>query len=295
MSVQVSNSFITQYEAEVKAVYQRQGAILRPTVRTRDNVIGASCVFQKVGTGTATVKARHGAITPMNQDHTALTCTLVDFYAGDWVDRLDEAKLNIDERMVIAEGGAMALGRKVDSQIITELNNTTQAAANWTVSSIAAIRNSAITQLQKLYSNDVPNDGNIFAAVGPKTWAFLMTVDEFKRADYIGANGLPYVDGAPIMRFKDWMGVKWVVHTGILNVGLSTATALMWHKQSLGYATGAFAGNVASNGAIAADITWHGDRAAYFVNHMMSGGAKLIDDLGVIKGTVDETASLPTS
>ena len=30
------------------------------------------------------------------------------------------------------------------------------------------------------------------------------------------------------------------------------------------------------------DITWHGDRAAHFVNNMMSQGACLIDPAGVV-------------
>ena len=45
--------------------------------------------------------------------------------------------------------------------------------------------------------------------------------------------------------------------------------------------------------SIAADITWHGDRAAFFVNHYMSGGAALIDDTGVIELTLDDSATLP--
>jgi hypothetical protein len=57
----------------------------------------------------------------MNQTHTAHEATLADFYAGDWVDKLDEAKINIDERDAIATSGAFALGRKVDSQIDTLL------------------------------------------------------------------------------------------------------------------------------------------------------------------------------
>jgi hypothetical protein len=296
MSTSVSTSFIQQYESEVKHLFQRQGSILRPTVRTKDGVIGTSTTFQKIGKGVATVKARHGEIIPMNQDHTALACTLADFYAGDWVDRLDEAKLNIDERMAIAQGGAWALGRQVDSQILTELATTSQTTVTFTVTSQAAIRNSAINLVTAAFANDVPNDGQIFAAVSAKGWAFLMTVDEFKRADYIGPMGLPYVDGAPVMQFKKWMNVNWALHTGVPGAGTSAATYILWHKQAVGYATGAFAGNVATNGAVAADITWHGDRAAYFVNHMMSGGAKLIDDTGVIKtGTVDDTAALPTT
>lgn len=298
MATQISTAFVTQYIAEVKHLYQRQGSVLRNTVRIKDGVIGSSTVFQKIGKGAATVKARAGVITPMNQDHTAVTCTLADFYAGDWVDKLDEVKTNIDERMAIAMGGAWALGRKTDDQIITELGNTTQTAANWTVTSQAAIRNSAITFVTSLLANDVPNDGNIFCLVGAKTWGFLMTVDEFKRADYVTDNNLPYVAGAPVMTFKRWMNANWCVHTGIAGAGTSTATLLAYHKLSTGYATGGFAGNTAASDggtAVGADITWHGDRAAYFVNHMMSGGAKLIDDTGVIKGSVDETAALPTS
>lgn len=298
MSTSVSTAFITQYEAEVKHLYQRQGSVLRGTVRVKDGVVGSSTTFQKIGKGVATVKARAGVITPMNQDHTAIPCTLADFYAGDWVDKLDEAKTNIDERMAIAQGGAWALGRKTDDQIITALGTTTQTAANWTVTSQAAIRNSAITFITSLLANDVPNDGNIFALVTAKAWGFLMTVDEFKRADYVTDMNLPYVAGAPVMTFKRWMNANWCVHTGLSGAGSATATLLAYHKQSTGYATGAFAGNVAATdggSAVSADITWHGDRASYFVNHMMSGGACLIDDTGVIKGSVDDTASLPTS
>lgn len=298
MSTSISNAFIQTYQQEVKALYQRQGSILRGTVRVKDGVVGATTTFQKIGKGTASVKARAGVITPMNQDHTAIPCTLADFYAGDWVDKLDEAKTNIDERMAIAQGGAWALGRKTDDQIITALGTTTQTAANWTVTSQAAIRNSAIVFITSLLANDVPNDGNIFCLVGAKTWGFLMTVDEFKRSDYVTDVNLPYVAGAPVMTFKRWMNANWCVHTGIAGAGTSSATLLAYHKLSTGYATGAIAGNVAATDggtAVGADITWHGDRASFFVNHWMSGGAALIDDTGVIKGTVDETAALPTS
>jgi hypothetical protein len=149
-----------------------------------------------------------------------------------------------------------------------------------------------------LLANDVPNDGNIFCLVGAKTWGFLMTVDEFKRSDYMTDMNLPYVVGAPVMTFKRWMNANWCVHTGISGAGTNAATLLAYHKQSTGYATGAVADNVAATdggAAVGADITWHGDRAAFFVNHWMSGGAALIDDTGVIKGSVDETAALPTS
>ena len=67
----------------------------------------------------------------MNQTHTAISTTLADFYAGDWVDKLDEAKINIDERKAIARGGAKALGRKVDDQLLTILDTTSQSTVTY--------------------------------------------------------------------------------------------------------------------------------------------------------------------
>lgn len=295
MSTTIDTAFIRQYESEVHHVFQRQGGLLRPTVRTKDGVVGTSTTFQKIGKGTATTKARHGVITPMNQTHTAPECTLYDFYAGDWVDKLDEAKTNIDERMALAKGGAWALGRKVDDQILTALDATTQTTVSWTVTSKAAIENALISMDNALNALDVPNDGQRYGVLTPKAWAFAMKVDKFASSDYVGANGLPYTEGAPIGLFKRFMSIMWTVHTGCPGVGTATAKVFCYHKSAIGYASGAFAGNIANNQAVAADITWHGDRAAHFVNHMMSGGAVLIDDTGVIEGNLDDTAALPTS
>ena len=111
MSTSVDVAFVRQYEKDVHHIFQLEGGHLRPSVRLKTNVVGRSTTFQKIGKGVATTKARHGVITPMNQSHTAIECALVDFYAGDWVDQLDEDKISHDERMAIAKGGAWALGR----------------------------------------------------------------------------------------------------------------------------------------------------------------------------------------
>jgi hypothetical protein len=293
----VDTAFIRQYERDLFHTFQRFGGVLRRTVRTKDNVVGSSTTFQKIGKGTATTKARHGVITPMNMDHTAIQCTLQDFYAGDWSDKLDEAKMNVDERLAIARGGAYALGRKVDDQITTALDATTQTAVSWTVTSAAAIRNSLLLMAEALDANDVPNDGQRFGALTARAWAYAMTVQQFASADYVGADGLPFREGAPIGRFKLFDGILWTVHTGLPGAEGNSGKVFAWHKDAVGYATGALPGNKAQSAGpeVMADITWHGDRAAWFVNHMMSGGACLIDDTGVIEGAVDDNEALPTS
>ena len=297
MSTSIDTSFITSYEAKVAEVFQRQGSYLKDAVRVKDNVIGSTAVFQKIGKGTATTKARHGTITPMNQTHTAPSVTLADFYAGDWVDKLDEAKININERDAIASGGAMALGRKVDDQITTVLDTTTSTVITLTVTSKATVLATAIEFAEAAWDNDVPNDGQVYAVVTPRYWSQLMTLEQFNRSEFVDSSGMEFKQGPAVGRgkWKDWMGIKWKMQTGLPNAGTASAKVWIWHKMAIGYAVAQAAGNVAGNEAVAADITWHGDRAAHFVNHMMSGNAVMIDDTGVIEGTLNDTSAIVTS
>ena len=297
MSTTIDAAFIRNYEREVHLVFQREGSYLRNTVRFRPNVVGSSTTFQKAGTGTATTKARHGTITPMNQTMTAHEATLSDFYAGDWVDRLDEAKINIDERDVIAKSGAMALGRKVDSQIDTLLaaaNTDNVTGVDPTTSALT--RTILLSMIMNLFAQDVPNDGNVYGMLSPQMWARALLIKEFSSSDWVGPTGLPFTEGIPTGGlFKSWINVKWIMHSGVTGNNTANESAFGWHKSSIGYATGKHAGNVAGQGSVSADITWHGDRAAHFVNHMMSGGGVTIDGNGIIEAVFDVTGAFPTA
>lgn len=298
MSTTIDLAFVKQYEREVHHVFQKQGGIIRQGVRTKDNVKGKSTTFQKIGKGVATTKARHGKVTPMNQDHTPIEVIFEDFYAPDYVDKLDEAKINHDERAAIAQGGAWALGRKVDDQLFTKFNGTSSTGVTWTVTSPATIRNALIEMCGGLDNNDVPNDGQRYGALTPKAWQFAMTVKEFQSADFVGADGQKFKEGAPVHQWKRWNGVMWTVHTGLPGKGTATAKVYTWHKFAAGYGTAAVAGNVAQNpngNGVSADVWWDGSRQAHLITHCMSGGGALIDDTGVIEGTLDDTAALPST
>jgi len=299
MSTTINNAFITQYERDVHDVFQRDGSVLKPTVRYKSDVVGSVATFQKIGTGVATTKARHGTITPMNQTHTAISTTLADFYAGDWVDKLDEAKINIDERMAIARGGAKALGRKVDSQIFTTLDSTSQSTVTIAVGTSAAVRNGLLGMIKALIANDAYDPGNMYGVMSPTLWAMASTISEFASSDYVGTDGMPYKGGAAVGNYKRWAQVLWTVHSGNPGVATSTSKVFVWNKTAVGYAAGKtpanLAGTMSGETSIGADITWHGDRAAHFVNHAMSGNSVMIDDGGVIEGNLDDTAAIPTS
>ncbi len=293
MSTSITTAFITAYEARVHLVFQRKGTVILQAVRWKRDTVGSTHVFQVMGKGAATTKARHGQITPMNQSHSTATATLVDFYAGDWVDALDEAKINIDERDAIARTGAMALGRKIDDQIFVVMDAGSDSVVTWVVTTEKNVRAALLNMVEALFSNDIPNDGELFGALTAKQWSMAMTVEEFKNSDYITATGLPFTQGMPVARYKEWMGVKWTMHTGLPGAGTSAAKPFVWHRMAVGYSSGKHPKNFANRGAIVADITWHGDRAAHFINHMMSGGAVVIEGAGVIEGLVDDTAAVP--
>lgn len=286
MSTSISTAFVKSYEDDVKDAFQRQGSLLLNTVRYEPGIVGSTHDFFRIGTGTATTKARHGTITPMNQTHTNLTATLADFYAGDWVDKLDENKISINEKQALARGGAMALGRKIDDQITTVMAATTETTVTWVQTSSNAIRNALIEMAEALFDNDVPNDGECYGLLTPRAWASAMTVEEFSNSQYVGTDSLPFKEGVPTsMRMKEFLGVKWMLHTGLPGKGTSAANVYAYHKTAVGYASGQ---------DVTADITWHGDRAAWFVNHMMSGGAVLIEDAGVIEGLINDTTAIPS-
>ena len=269
-------SFAKQFEGEVHLAYQQAGSKLKGTVRSKSGVKGSSTVFQKIGTGVASGKQRHGLVPVMSLSHAPVECTLQDYYAGEWVDALDELKISHDERSVAAKAGAYALGRKTDELIIAALKtapSTCDVGAYTTVLN----KNMILDAFSKMNLNSIPDDGQRFAIVGPLQWNALLNIEEFSSSDYSGEN-LPFLQGT---ESRKWLGINWIMHTG-LPLATANRDCFIYHKTAIGHACGQ---------DIKTDVTWHGDRAAHFVNNMMSQGAALIDNAGVIRIKCKEAAA----
>ena len=265
MSTTVEQSFVKHFQADVHLQYQQMGSKLRNTVRVKDSIIGASTTFQKVGKGTASTKARHGKVPVMNIDHTPVECQLSDFYAGDWVDSLDELKANTNERTITARAGAYALGRKTDELIINQFDSSTNYAGD---GSDGLTKDKVLAAFEMLGEADVPDDGERYAAVGWKQWSDLLNIQEFANADYVGDDELPWRG----TQAKKWLGALWIPHSGLTKAS-SVRYCYWYHRTAIGHAIGS---------DVKTDVTWHGDRAANFINNMMSQGSCLIDTSGVV-------------
>lgn len=266
MSISIAQAFTKVYEREVHHAYQRMGSKLRNTVRHKNNVQGATTVFRKVGKGAASTKARHGKVPVMNLDHSTVECQLSDYYAGEWIDALDELKTGTEERAVVVNAGAYALGRRTDELLIEKLDTGANFAGDAGLTGLTKPK--ILEAFEKLGAADVPDDGERTAIVGWKQWSQLLDIPEFANADYVGDEELPWKG----TQAKRWLGTLWMPHSGLTLDG-NVRLCHWYHKTAVGHAIGQ---------DVKSDVTWHGDRAAFFVNNMMSMGAALIDPAGAV-------------
>lgn len=272
MSQSISTAFVKQFESEVHVAFQRMGSKLRSLVRQKSNIKGQDTTFQKVGKGTATSKTRHGLVPTMSLDHTQITVTLADYYAAEYVDKFDELKIQHDERGVVTQALAAAMGRKSDDLLITAAETTSNTVSE--VGTTGLVTSSARTKIETVYeyfgNNDIPNDGQRYFAVSPGAFTDLLSQASYASSDYVQGEELPFKGG---MLAKRWMSFMWFEHSG-LNVTASIRNNLAFYKTALGFASGA---------EVQTEAVWESQRHATFIKAAMSQGACLIDTTGVYK------------
>lgn len=276
MSTTVSNAFVTQYVEMVHQAYQAQGSKMRQTVRLQTEVEGSKCVFQKIGKGAAGKKTRHGNVPLMNLNHSNVSCTLSDWYAAEYIDKLDELKDKSDEKQVAANAGAWALGRKIDELIITKLEGATNVVAE---AATGLTKDKILQAFGTLNANDVPDDGHRFAVVGPHQWNELLNIQEFKSSDYAGEQ-YAWLKGT---ESRTWLGITWMFHTGLPLDEAGTRMCYIYHRNAAGLAEGQ---------KVQAFVDWVPEKAAHLVDHMLSAGACLIDPDGVVQIQCDDDAAI---
>ena len=265
MAIDINDAFVKQFESEVHMAYQRMGSKLRNTVRYKGNVRGSSTTFQKVGKGTAGTKSRHGNVPVMTIDHTPVECTLTDFYAADYIDKLDELKINHDERMVVTQSAAAAMGRKTDDLIIAALDTTSNVA---TEAGTTGLNQTKINTVFEYFgNNDVPDDGERYFVISPGAWTDLLGLNAFASADFVGMDELPYKGG---MVAKRWMGFMWMTFSG-LPIATNIRKNFAFHRSAIGVAAGS---------EVQTEMNYIPEKAAHLTTSMMSQGAVLIDNFG---------------
>ena len=261
MANTIDTAFIKQFESDVHLAYQRMGSKLRNTVRTA-NATASVVRFQKIGTGVATTKSRNGNVTPMELAHTTVEATMSDFYAPEYIDKLDELKTNINERQAVAQSAAAALGRKTDELIVAALDAAGGTSIHDTGSALEIA--DILSLFETMGTNNVPEDGQRYLAMHPKGYADMFTITQFASADFVGEQNLPFAGG---MTMKEFMGFK-IFSTSAITAGKSMA----YHTSAIG---------LGINADVATEVNYIAEKASHLANSMMSMGAVAIDANGI--------------
>ena len=262
MANTIDQAFIKQFETEVHMAYQRMGSKLRNTIRST-NVTGSTARFQKIGAGAASTKTRNGDVTTMELAHTNVEATMADYYAAEYIDKLDELKININERQAVAQSAAAALGRQTDALIVAAMDLGANATAIADVTG-ALGKADLLTLFETFGTADIPEDGQRYLAMSPAGFADLFNINEFASSDFVGPQNLPFAGG---MTMKEFLGFK-IFSTSAVAGGKNFA----YHTTAVG---------IGINSDVQTEVNYVPQKVAHLATSMMSMGSVAIDSNGI--------------
>ena len=223
-------AFQTMYRQEFISGFEQRQSLLRKTCTTEADINGNTAVFLVADSGSASAVTRgsNGLIPGRADNLTQNSCTLVE-----WHDKPVRTGFNLyasqgDGRRIMQETTMGVLNRKVDSDIIAQLDTATQDTGATQTGSLSLVMYAKTI----LGNNDVENDGNIFAVITPAFEAYLMQTKEFASADYVSNKKFEMQNGS----YFKWAGVNFIVSTRLTGKGTSSESCYMYHKSAIGHA-----------------------------------------------------------
>ena len=271
-----------QYRQEFVRGFEQNQALLRNTVTTETVIKGNQATFLVADSGDAEAVTRgvNGLIPARNDSLTQTTATL-----AEWHDLVQKTGFNIfesqgDQRRIMQETTRAVLNRKIDDDIITELNTGTQDTGTAATASLLMVLRSKTI----LGNAEVPFDGNITGLITPAFEAYLLQVAEFSNADYVPIK--PMGDGAlawndtPMM-YK-WLGINWIVHPKLPGVGTSAEKCFLYHKNAIGHAV--------NTGDMSSVIGYDDEQDYSYARCSIFMGSKLLQNTGVVVMNHDGSA-----
>lgn len=269
MSKTLRSVEIASFDRRVKHHYQGS-ACLRPHVRTRTGVIGATHRFSLLGKGLAHRRTPQADVVPMNVKWSKVTATLTDWEAPEYTDIFDQKVVNFSERDELASNIAMAMGRREDQLILDALG---AMAAPTTVGQAGTpITAHTLGQARaKLLNNGVGVKAKLCMA-SPALWYDELVNDpKVSSADYntgqaTKTGNIPMVHGAkiePIENREDFEGFD-----GGGGVGW------MFDSRAIGLAIGMDRHT---------EVNYVPHKTSWLANGIFRAGAVVIDPAGIVK------------
>ena len=279
------SAFQTQYRQEQVAAFEAGASLLRETVTTEADVHGNVAVFLVVGSGGATAVTRgaNGLIPSRADSNTQNSCTL-----SEWHDLVRKNNFNImasqgNQRSIMQMTTMKVINRKIDDQIITELNaGTVTIGGASTIPDVSLFQNARV----KISNASVPWDSNITFLCQPSFLAYLEQAPEFANANYVDIK--PYNAEENTASWRDrplayrWRNALIIEHPNLPGKGTTSEKSFLYHKSAIGQA--------AMTDGMETAAGYNDEQAYSYARCSMMMGAKLIQSAGDVIITHDGSA-----
>jgi len=275
-------AFQKQYRQEMIAGFEQNQSLVRDTVTTETVIKGNEAEFLVADSGGATAVTRgvNGLIPSRGDDNTQTTVTLVE-----WHDLVKKTRFNIfasqgDQRSLMQRTCMAVINRKIDSDIITELNTGTVNTGTATTASLSLVLR-AKTILQNA---DVPWDTGLSALITPAFEAYLMQIAAYTSADYVDIKALANKGGGwdDKPRAKRWLDINWIVHPNLPGKGTSAEKCFMYHRSAIGHA--------ANTGGMNTAVGYDQEQDYSFSRASIYMGTQILQNSGVVVMNHDGSA-----
>lgn len=276
-------AFQTQYRQEFIAGFEQRQSLLRETVTTDAVIKGNEAVFLVADSGDADAVSRgvNGLIPARADNNSQNTATL-----REWHDLVRKTGFNVfasqgNQRQIMQETTMAVVNRKIDDDIITELNTgTVTAGSSSTIPGVDLFQSSRV----KLSNASVPWDSNVTLLCQPSFIAYLEQAPEFSSADYV--NMRPYAGDDASWRDKP-MAYRWrncliVEHPNLPGKGTSSEINFLYHKSAIGHA--------ADTSGMQSPVGYDEEQDYSWARCSMYMGSTLLQNAGVVVITADGSA-----
>ncbi len=273
MSIGADAAFIASFDASVKHAYQDAGR-MHGKIREKNNVVGSTHRFPKMNKGLAHRVVRFADAVPMNVGHSNVTAVLEDWETPELTDKLDQAKINWDERGELVKVVAHAMGRRNDQLILDAMiagSHSTQVSVD------LGGTNSGLNLKKILRAKRLLDDVGV-----PAEDRFLVhsaaALEQALQELEIGSSDFNVIQPLVSGQLSKFAGFTFVpINTrgeGGLPVNTNVRTNFAFHKDAVGLATGVSMRTEIDKLPGKSGIVWQ-------IKGLFSAGAVVIDDEGV--------------
>jgi len=269
----------TMYRTEWIKGFEKRESLLRRTVTTEVDINGAEAVFLVADSGSAEAVTRgnNGKIPTRAENLQQYTATL-----KEWHDIPERTKFNIytsqgDGAAMMQSSSSAVINRKIDKDIYGALSAGT---VSWNSGSAGIATMASVGKALTILSNSFASeDGNdVFAAITPAYYTYLMGLDQFTSVDFIQGERF---EGYNKSKAFNWYGINWIVDAGITGAGTADAKCYMYNKAAIGHAC-----NVAG---MDAEIGYDKKQDSSWARVSSYMGSKLLQDSGIVVMEHDDT------